>query len=234
MSSSVVAGPHVLGVLSGPQADPDASLRDVPTVLVALAAQGCSATVITVDPVSAGLLATIGVVPSELPDELLAGAIEVPAACGPALPVLSMWPIEAVTAPEAWAARRAASPTTGIQEWRLRVESAAYSAHRSSPVALAVCGSGPSAGRAVALMLAAESDVAVLVLLDDVAVVDGAALAVLDACTEAWARDDRDAARWRAAAPDCAARVAVVDVSDPGALAAAARATAHRLVAART
>jgi len=233
MSGSVVPGPHVLGVLPGPQLDPVASLRDVPVVLVEFAAQGCPTTAVTVDPVSAGLLATIGVLPCELPDELRAGGIEVPAACGPALPVLSMWPIEAVTAPEAWAARRTAAPTSGMDEWRLRVESAAYAAHRSDPVALAVCCSGPSAGRAVALMLAAESDVAVLVLLDDVAGADGAALAVLDACTEAWAHDESVAARWRDAAPESADRVSVVDVSDRAALAAAVRATTGRLLAAR-
>jgi hypothetical protein len=216
---------HVLGVAAGPQPEPSPSVLAVPHVLAALADAGGRATVVTVDEVSAGLLATIGVVVPELPEVLLAGRLEVPAACGPALPVLSMWPLESVRlSATAGPSDVRTVRSTGVEEWRLRTESTAYSVHRTDPLALAVCGVGRSAGRSAALMLAAECAVPTLVILDAEVSLDGSALAVLDTAAAAWAPDDTAAEAWGRAVPGIAGRLSVVDVGDPQALGAAARA----------
>ncbi len=215
--------PHALGVTAGPLRAPSPSVRAVPGVLAAAADSGADVTLVCLDAMSARLLTTIEVVTPELPEQLVHGAVPVPAACGDALPVLSLWPLTSVTSSDEAVRRHdwavAGSSSRGTEGWRARVEAAAYSAHRGLEVTLAVCGSSLSAGRSTALMLSAETDVPVLVLLDDDVLLDAPTLALLDACTEAWVRDAAHGMAWAGAAPEAADRIRVVDWSDADAFA---------------
>lgn len=182
-----VRRPRVLGVLHGPQTSPPHTAAALPRVLEAFLAAGADVTLVTPDEVSSRVLAALGAPQPPVLGALASSALVLPAA-HPAVPLVAAWPLAAVTAPAAVAARTdlPAAGAAALRSWRTRCIAASYALHRAAPVDLVVA--APTvAGTAVALVLAGELGVPALAL----AGADGGSgpdLALLeDAVRETWA-----------------------------------------------
>lgn len=181
-----VRRPRVLGVLHGPQASPPAAAAALPRVLEAFAAAGADVVIVAPDDVSARVLAALGFPQPPVLAVLRTSALLLPAA-HPANPLVAAWPLSAVTAPAAVAARedRQVSDAAALASWRTRCIAAAYAVQRAAPVDLVVA--APTvAGTAVALVLSGELAVPVLGLADPDQAADPDRALVEDAARETW------------------------------------------------
>lgn len=181
-----VRRPRVLGVLHGPQAAPPAAAAALPRVLEAFAAAGADVTTVVPDDVSARVLAALDFPQPPVLGAMRASAVLLPAA-HPATPLVAAWPLAAVSAPAAVAARedRQASDAAALASWRTRCIAVAYAVQRAAPVDLVVA--APTvAGTAVALVLSGELAVPVLAVVGHDADPDADRALLEDAARETW------------------------------------------------